>query len=379
MKREETNRLYGLDVLKIVAIFLIVLFHVVQTLSSPHIGLDINHEAFVNIGSVTDRMDLLVLAFFGYFGSIGNDMFLIISCWFLVYRKKQDYKKVFQMMIEVWLISVIFALVFYASGRRVDLGTLIFQFLPTTFANNWYITCYILLFMIYPFLNIVIFSVSRKTLLNICLISVFLYSILGTFFSILQGGLFFRSMLIDFVVIYFLIAYIRIYKSESINNQKRNLKFLGISILLLIIVICITNYLGRFFNIFSNGLLMWAGNISPFVLAIAISSFFLFRNLKITRSKMVWVSKLSLLIYVIHENMLFRDYIRPYIFEMIFNSMGYGHLVLIVIGLAAVLFVGSAVLAYIFRALTKNWIWKLAGRIDLVIRSAMNKLDKIFY
>ena len=81
MKKERES---GIELYKVIAIFLIVLSHVIQTLTEPNYVLGIGEGTFINIATATTDLNVLLLALFRICGALGNNMFFICSAWFLV-------------------------------------------------------------------------------------------------------------------------------------------------------------------------------------------------------------------------------------------------------------------------------------------------------
>ena len=81
MKKERES---GIELYKVIAIFLIVLSHVIQTLTEPNYVLGIGEGTFINIATATTDLNVLLLALFRICGVLGNNMFFICSAWFLV-------------------------------------------------------------------------------------------------------------------------------------------------------------------------------------------------------------------------------------------------------------------------------------------------------
>lgn len=165
--QKKSVRQSGIELLKIFAIFIIVVSHVIQTLGSdneyfPHSNyiLDFAH-------STTDPV-LLALMCCQYFGQIGNVIFLFCSIWFLLDKKTSPKQKVLHMVIDVWVISVaIFIPTLIVRRGDIAWKLIIKSLFPTLFANNWYITAYILLCLLFPFLNKIIDEADRRGLFGI--------------------------------------------------------------------------------------------------------------------------------------------------------------------------------------------------------------------
>lgn len=177
--RNKSSRNSGIDFLRAIAILLIIMSH-----SVPFYG-DSSHPSFINLRMETTNIQILVLIAFVYFGQIGNSIFVIISSYYLLESSKVKKDKVLNIVIDTILFSLLFMILLLVCGYDIGLKNIIKSFFPITFANNWFIGCYLLLYLIHPYLNIIIEGISRKELLGINVVGIFLYSIISFF---LGGG-----------------------------------------------------------------------------------------------------------------------------------------------------------------------------------------------
>lgn len=211
------------------------------------------------------------------------------------------------MILDVWTISVIVCctVLFLRSGD-LSFKLLIKQFFPTTFSNNWYMTCYILFYPIHGVLNKALSRMTQRDILCFATISGFIY--IGIIF--IKSGLFFSSPLLLWIVLYIILTYMKRY-SMWITNAKLNVDLLILSLTINTALIIGTNYLGLHINFFSDKVLRWWNNCNPFLLIAAFSLFNLVRNVHFKNKTINYISSMSMLIYVIHENDLLRTYYRP--------------------------------------------------------------------
>ena len=155
MQKIEQNRLISrrnssIELLKIVGIILIVISHVVQTLHSNN-DYVIENDYILDISTATTNIQQLILTILRYSGALGNSIFFICSAWFLLDNDTVDKKKILHMLMNVWVISItILIAVYIIRGGNLQIKLIIKQILPTTFENNWYITCYLLFYPLYP-------------------------------------------------------------------------------------------------------------------------------------------------------------------------------------------------------------------------------------
>lgn len=340
--------------LKIIAIILIVIFHVIQSLTNTNSYITYD-QYILDISHSTTSISNLLLVYFRQFGALGNNIFFVCSAWFLLESKKTNKYKIFTMIVKIWIISILFLLTFIFSNVNMSNSVIIKSLFPTTFSVNWYMTCYIIFYMIHPALNKMIYSMDRVQLFRTAL----LLDIMYIFADFIKKDLFFPSNLILWFTLYIIIAYIKQFKLCFQNNIKLNFELFGFCLLVNIILIAVTDFLGLHVNMLDNKLLYWENMSNPFIIGQAISLFNIFRNFPLKNHIINYMSSLSILVYIIHENLIFRNYIRPCIWQYIYNNIGYRYVLLEVFSFAIVLFIMSIIIAIIF-----NWIFnKLSYKI----------------
>lgn len=89
-----TDRDSGIEALKIVAIFFIVISHVVQTLTCSNIFI-INNDYVLNSSQATTNIQKIILVYFRHFGILGNTIFFTASAWFLLESYHFSAKNIF--------------------------------------------------------------------------------------------------------------------------------------------------------------------------------------------------------------------------------------------------------------------------------------------
>lgn len=368
----------GIELLKNLAVILIIISHAAQTLTLPQMQ-NICSQGFIDLNCATTNTQHLILIFFRYFGALGNCIFFISSAWFLCDSCKANSKKILQMLIDVWIISVVFLAVFMVSGTKISVINIIKSIMPTTFANNWYITCYLLFYSIHPYLNTIIERVSQVELLKMNIAALILYCGGG---YLIKRDLFFGSDLILFIVIYFVIAYIKKYLHNVSDNKRLNIILLLSGIVGNTGIVMLTNILGlKIGALFSEHMLHWGKNSSPFLLLIAIALFNLFRKKKFINKAVNSISSLSLMIYLIHENWLIKAYFNTWVFSVIYDRLGYSLIVVWVLLFSACIFILAAFFGWLYnhtlQRITKIITDKLADIIYKKVESIMKVLVKI--
>jgi len=317
------ERNYGIDALRVLGILLIVLNHVVQTLGTPHLFPDSKYCFDLGVASSDSVTD--ILTFLRGSGPLGNTLFLLCSAWFLIDSNSVNKRKILQFLMDIWTISVLILLAVIFLGR-VSLGPkmIVQQLFPTTFANNWFMTCYVLFYPLHPFLNKILRGSSQKQLLVGVIVSFVLYFVVNWIFP----ALFFPSMLIYWTVVYLLLGYLKLYLNNVMNKPRVSLTILACGVVGQIVGYFATNSLSLQYDFLDGKVMRWAENNDPFVLMIALGLVFFFGNSHFKRSLFCFVSQLSMLVYVIHENILLREHCRPQMWQYIYDNYGYDHIFL---------------------------------------------------
>lgn len=371
LNRGGTERNSAIELLKISAMVLIVISHVLQTLSYPN-GNVLPQEYVVNLHQSTMKPQQFILSLLRYTGVLGNLIFFVSSAWFLVDKKTVNKKKLFQMLTDIWAVSVlILVCVFCLRRGDIPLRTIYWQFFPTTYQNNWYMTCYILLYAIHPFLNTIIFNMKQRTHLRCVLILLVLYEGIDFF----QEGLFFSSELIVFITIYFLIAYLKTYNTETLTSKKRNICLILFGILGNFGMVALTNLIGMYAGAFSDQLMRWNILCNPFLLCVAIGAFNLARTVVFFDKRINYISSLSMLVYIIHENRLLRNYYRPLLWDYVYNTFGYDHILVWVFILSAIVFAFGILTSIFYKETLRKIVLKKSEKLYVILSNYENKFE----
>ena len=338
------ERKSGPELLKILAIVLIVLSHVTQTLVMDHPRFA-GHTpyAFLDITGGTTDPQQLVLVFLRGLGALGNTIFFSVSAWFLLDSKGCSGKKILKMLLDIWAVSVGFLILFKLCGGTLWAGAIKKGLLPTFYEMNWYLTAYLLFYTVHGFLNTMLEQLSQARLLCLSAGLVVLYFVFGTFFP----DHFFPSHLIVFLTIYMAVAYMKRYLPRFSESTRANLLLLGISAAGQLLLILGTDYL----NLKGHpvNMLKWNSNQNLFNLTAALALLNLFRGLRLQNRGINRVAGLTMLVYLIHENFLVRMILRPLIFIEIRRVFGYDAILFWVFAFAAGLFLASLAGAFLYR------------------------------
>lgn len=305
---------------------------------------------------------------------LGNTIFFICSAWFLLKSSQYSKKKWFYMLSEIWIISIIIlGITYIIYAGDISMKLCIKSIFPTLFANNWYMTCYLLFYPIHPLLNIVIRKMKKTELFRISLTMFIMYSCL----DFIKSDLFFPSIIILWIAIYFLIAYMQLYMKEFSNDKKKNIIMLVIGSTGVILIAALTNILGLHISYMHDKMLKWATNCNPFLIVISIASFNIVRNIHFKNKIVNYISSLSLLIYIIHENLILRTYSRPYIVNCMYVTFGYKHIVIETLILSVLVFLFGLVASLLYDVLISRLVQLLSEKLYVKIRYMYIYMEKM--
>lgn len=324
-------------------------------------NLEISYQGYVvDVSNATTDIQHIVLLIFRHFGVLGNSIFFIASAWFLLKSNRYKKKKCFFMILEIWTVSIIILIVTYVILQgNISAKIVLESLFPTTFANNWYMTCYLLFYAIHPLLNKIIRGMNQAQVFRCASV----LSILYIFIDFIAGELFFPSLLILWVTIYFIIAYIQIYASGYANSIKSNLVLLLLSIICFIASVLLLEVGGLHISFLSNKMMHWINNCNPFLIAMSVALFNIARSVCFKNKFINYISSLSLLIYIIHENLILRTYFRPAMWNYVYHHYGYSHVIAWVFIFVIMIFLFAMVSAMIYQQTIQRLVLKIGDKL----------------
>ena len=354
----------GIELLKIFAIFVIVINHTVQSLTNEAYNIP-NNGFVIDISRATTNIQCILLQIFRHFGVLGNSVFFICSAWFLLKSKNWNKKKWLFMVIEIWVVSiVIFIITYIILHGNISIGIIISSLFPTTFGNNWYMTCYLLFYPIHPILNSIVNMMNQRQLFRSTLVMVFLY----VFMNFINCSWFFSSAIILWITIYFAIAYMQKYLMSFVDNIRENIILFIIGVIGFIGIILITDICGLYSQVLSDKVMRWVNNCNPFLLAMSIAMFNIARNIHFKNRFINYISKLSLLIYIIHENIILRTYFRPAMWNYVYKRFGYSDVIQWVFIISFIISIFGILCSILYVLTLQRFVNKVSGKLYEVVR-----------
>lgn len=184
----------------------------------------------------------------------------------------------------------------------------------------------------------------------------------------------FVNRLISYTVVYFIVAYIKKYNLDFISVRKNNFILMLIGIIMLFLLQLAVNFIGYRINAVGSRIFHFVTNNNPIILLIGFSVFNIFRGIDFQSKFVNYTASLTILIYIIHDNILFREYVRPVIMFDIWEASGRINIVLLIMICGIALFVISTVIAMLYSKLLQQRVHRVSEKI---LRSVIRMYDKI--
>lgn len=275
-----------------------------------------------------------------------------------------------RLWLQVLFYSIGMAILSIALGiTECDKTVVINSLLPISYNQYWFISAYMIMYIISPFLNKFAKRLNKEELKKLLTIFAVIFSIAYSYlydsrsYSIGGGML---GAVAWFSYLYLLAGYIRMYNINILEN-KRNLSLLTIVVTMIFSVLLIICNASRNYIVFYY----YTKMNSFFVFALSVFIFYIFKNVKIKSSKKLnYIAGLTFAVYLIHENYLFRDYFWKKIQEIIeINSNITTSTILQIICSVIIVFVIAAITEFI-RKILEKLILK-----NKIINNALTKFD----
>ena len=253
---------------------------------------------------------------FGMSGKIGTDIFVLITGYYMV-NSRFTVKKLLMLMGQIWFYTLGALLVYtLIEGSGALWADLVFRSVfPLLKSHYWFVSYYVVLMLLSPFLNALIHSLNRKQHAILCVLCFTLCSFLPEVLHIY----FANGSLLLFVVLYICAAYCRLHLNADAKGGRRSLILaLGLYIL------CITRIffvdrkaqrIGDFESLASS--VNFMGAYSPFAFCIAILLLIWVCSLSPRRSKAAFIlGSASFGVYLLHENC----FVSMYLWQDLFHT-----------------------------------------------------------
>lgn len=332
----QSGRQSNFELMRIVSMFFVVMWHLIL------------HSGLYELPGVIH----LVLEFFVLLGVVHINSFVLVTGYFQC-EKKFSWRKFWYLFLEVWFYKVLFVIIFYfVGGYEISKLELVKELLPIDMRDYWYVNCYLVLYLLSPWLNKLIMVMEKKEYFRLLVMGFVVFAVIPLVTNqqtVMNDG----YTVIHFLYMYLIGGYLKRYPVwESYyfvnwSRKKLQLFFLMISLGCLVINFmslqfshCLMGYDNSFIRelgsyLFNNNRLY----SNPVVIGQSIGYFLYFAMLKFSNKRVNWVSKVTLDVYLIHENYYMLAFIYPFLRVGEWSLWGSVNVILLVILMTMVIFI----------------------------------------
>lgn len=291
-KIEKQKRDTNFELLRILSMVMIIILH------------------FNMHGGILDGVEMYSKKyFFFYFLEyaclIAVNLYVMISGYYMI-KLNIKAKKIVEIEFQVLFYSILIYLALVGFNQvNFNITVFINNCFPNITGQYWFITTYMGLYILMPFINKLANNLRKKDYRNLLIILTILFSLIRTVYP--TNNLFEANNgygLIWFIYLYLLAGYIRLHFNRNVKKYK--LIFLYISMIIIQIAIRTINF--KIPKDYGEFLLSYN---SIFTLTETILIFLIFKNINIQNNKVnnaiLCISPLMLGVYLIHDNNSFRN------------------------------------------------------------------------
>lgn len=271
----------NIDILKIIATFLIVVSHFV-----PKYLWNGNEElcGYMRQDLASGNFNDQIMMFYNTLGQIGNNLFVVCSAWFLLDSRKCKVRRLLDMEFDLIVLGLVWIGITLLFGQEISRDYVVRTLLPLSNYTYWFFSCYALFYLLHPACNMVLEKLNKQQLLNVVLLLMFLYSIM----QFVKPSYLFFTPLVGFITIYFYVAYNKLHLPKFSQNHKANGFVMLGCVVILILMNLTNNFIGLRISSYRFEMARWNNYINLFVILLGISTFnLLTRCLRLTRA-LLW-------------------------------------------------------------------------------------------
>ena len=287
----------SLELLRIVAMLMILFCHFTA------------HTGF-NFSVQTITLNRLYIQFISMGGGLGNNIFFLISGYFLVKSPGVKIHRLIDLWLKMFFYSLVILLILTFLGVHKISWKDLYFFMPVIKMRWWFASAYFVLYLLHPYLNILLKSLSKEEYKKFLILIFICWSIIPTFLarSFCEGGF------INFICLYSLAGYFRLW---AIDFGDKKFIFYGIIFIFLSFLpsLCF-DIIGLRIPYFAENALIFNFMMSPFMILGTLFLLLGFRALKLQKNNFInAIASATFGVYLIHEHELLKPFVSFSIFK----------------------------------------------------------------
>lgn len=357
--KEAAMRQSNIELLRILSMIVIIMHHF-----SIHGGFDLSSK---NI-----TFNRIFLQFMQIGGPICNNIFILISGYFLSETISLKKEKIYKLWLQIFSYSfILFLAPIVIVHRSFDFAELIKHVFPISFVQWGFASAYFMLLLFSPYINKLLAMMNKLEYQKLLLINILFLCIAPTFLSVSWE----RSTFLWFVNLYLIGGYIR--KYNPLYRWDRRILVLCVTVILLFVFLStvLFDYIGIKSDFWNSQTFYFYDLQRIPVLMISILLFQCFLKLDIGYNRIINIVAKSVFgIYLLHDS---RD-VRYILWNMIFHNAEYYHskllvpyMIFAVICIFMVCSIIELVRVYVFEKRYMKLVERLADFIDAKIQKVL--------
>lgn len=321
------DRQTNFELLRVFAMFMITAYH--YTLW----GVSVWPE---NIGN------RIFLELWSMLGTVGVNLFVLISGYFGIYSCFKV-KKIIKLEVQTLFFSIL-CMLCLARGNLIQLSItdIIKNMFPNVFNQWWFITAYIVLYLLSPYINRLLLLLNKREFLSLIFLILIMWCVIPSL-SLQISSAFNWSPQIWMISMYVMGAYIRRFPFQIKRGISLGLIMTMFSIGLICFPIALVEALHLdFINIDRLIAHIRISNSIPVVWS-SLSIFTLFKELRLHSNKAInYVAGSAFSVYLLQENIFFRPVLWNNILRCDIYALSSGIYVHAIFSLFFIYFLGMA-------------------------------------
>lgn len=268
-KKRDSN----LELYRIIVMLLIIAHHYV-----------VNSGLFEVLKQEPFGAQSVAMLIFGAWGKTGIDCFVMITGWFMC-KLEFTWRKLWKLYLQIAFYAVGVYLIFCIAGHETfDPLQLVLKLFPVRSVAAGFTTCFLIFYMLIPFLNILVRNLNKRMHLILMMILLVVYTLL----PIHPGYLITFNYVSWFTVLYVIASYMRFYEIDSrlTHRQWGIFSLLSIIIAIASVVAIFALYRKGSFNYYMPYFMISDSN-KILALVISVSSFMWFKDLQLPYSRLI--------------------------------------------------------------------------------------------
>ncbi len=320
----EKIRNSSVELFRIISMLIIIAHHYVVNSGLLEVINESNH---------LEENDIFLLLF-GWGGKTGINCFILVTGYYMC-TSKITLKKYIKLLSERYFYAIVFFFIFLVTGYMTfSIKDFLKVLIPFFNISDGFVSCFLLFYLLIPFLNKLIRVLNEKEHAILLLILLFIYTILPSF---MKATVTFNYVT-WFCVLYFIASFLRLYSKKWMENTRLWAALTIISLLLSWTNVVLFAYIGKIIKNTEITYFLVSDSNKVLALTTGITAFMLFKNIKLKQHKWInLIASSTFGVLLIHAN---SDAMRQWLWkDMLQNVTFYNSSYLILHAIISVLVV----------------------------------------